>query len=78
MNESLIDLSANAPLVQPILPLSKSLSEVSEQMLPMIEENKLYRMTMLKDLVEKCNSKRTPTWTCCIYNLEEIVENVID
>jgi hexosaminidase len=25
MNESLIDLSANAPLVQPILPLSKSL-----------------------------------------------------
>jgi hexosaminidase len=38
MNESLIDLSANAPLVQPILPLSKSLSEVSEQMLPMIEE----------------------------------------
>jgi hexosaminidase len=50
MNESLIDLSANAPLVQPILPLSKSLSEVSEQMLPMIEEKQVIEHAMLKDL----------------------------
>jgi hypothetical protein len=31
----------------------------------------------LKDLVEKCNSKRTPTWSL-LYIAAEIVENVID
>jgi hexosaminidase len=68
MNESLIDLSANAPLVQPILPLSKSLSEVSEQMLPMIEEKQVIEHAMLKDLVEKCNSKKNADVELAVYS----------
>jgi hexosaminidase len=67
MNESLIDLSANAPLVQPILPMSKILSEISEQLLLVIESKKLLEPAMLDDLLEKCNSKKNADVELAVY-----------
>lgn len=58
MNVDLINLSANAPLVQPLLPLSNSLSELSEQLLLKIEAKQIIEPKMLNDLLEKCNSKK--------------------
>ena len=57
MNNSLINLSANAPLVQPILPLSKSLSDLSEQLLLVLEKKQSVSAQFLNDLFAKCNSK---------------------
>jgi hexosaminidase len=41
MNTDLIHLSANAPLIQPVLPMSTNLSAISKQLLLAIEENKM-------------------------------------
>jgi hypothetical protein len=41
MNTDLIHLSANAPLIQPVLPMSNNLSTISKQLLLAIEENKM-------------------------------------
>ncbi|MGO4819113.1 beta-N-acetylhexosaminidase [Flavobacterium sp. W22_SRS_FP1] len=68
MYKSLINLSSNAPLVQPILPLSKSLSEISEQLLLMIESKKLIEPALLNDLLEKCNSKKNADVELAVYN----------
>jgi hexosaminidase len=38
MNTDLIHLSANAPLIQPVLPMSNNLSTISKQLL--LEEKK--------------------------------------
>lgn len=56
-NASLINLSLNAPLVQPILPLSKSLSDLSQQLLLIIENKQAPNSSLLNDLLEQCNSK---------------------
>jgi hexosaminidase len=68
MNESLIDLSANAPLVQPILPLSKSLSEISVQLLLMIESKKPIEPKVFNDLLNECNSKKNADVELAVYN----------
>jgi hexosaminidase len=68
MNESLIDLSANAPLVKPILPLSKSLSDLSEQLLLMIESKKPLEPKVFNDLLEECNSKKNADVELAVYN----------
>lgn len=57
MNTSLINLSANAPLVQPILPLSKSLSDLSEQLLLVLEKEQSVSAQVLNDLLVQSNSK---------------------
>jgi hexosaminidase len=40
MNSDLVEMSANAPLVQPLLPLSQSLSDISVQILLDLEKGK--------------------------------------
>jgi hexosaminidase len=63
----LIELSNNAPLIQPILPLSKSLSEVSQQLLLLIEKKQLINPILLNDLLEHCNSKNNADVELAVY-----------
>ena len=58
MDADLINLSSNAPLVQPLLPLSKSLKNISEQFLLVIEKKQKVAVSLLNDLMEQCNSKK--------------------
>ena len=60
LNSNLIALSANAPLIQPLLPLSKSLSDVSQQLLLVIDKKQKVNQVLLQDLLEKCN-ERSPS-----------------
>ena len=55
MDEDLIRLSDNAPLIQPILPLSKNLKDISEQFLSIIEKKKTVNSDVLNGLLEKFN-----------------------
>lgn len=57
VNKGLNDLSANAPLVQPILPLAKKLNDVSEQLLLVLDNKSTLKADDLKKLVEDCDSK---------------------
>jgi hexosaminidase len=68
MNSDLIGLSANAPLVQPLLPLSKSLSDLSQQLLLVMEKNQTVNPTILIDLLEQCNSKKNADVELAVYN----------
>lgn len=75
MNVDLIGLSANAPLVQPLLPLSKSLSEISEQLLLMIEAKHIINPVQFNDLLNKCNSKNSADVELAVYeSLKKIYE----
>ncbi|OOV17801.1 beta-N-acetylhexosaminidase [Flavobacterium sp. LM4] len=56
-NKELIDLSANAPLVHPILPLSKKLSDASQQLLLLLDNKSGLKPADLKSLIEQCNTK---------------------
>lgn len=56
-NKELIDLSANAPLVQPILPLTKKLSDASQQLLLLLDNKSGLKHADLKNLIEQCNTK---------------------
>jgi hexosaminidase len=68
MNTKLIDLSTNAPLVQPLLPLSKSLSDISEQLLLVIEKKQSVNSSVMNDLLEQCNSKKHADVELAVYN----------
>ena len=68
MNADLIGLSANAPLVQPLLPLSKSLSDLSQQLLLKIDEKQTIDPTVLNDLLEQCNSRSPADVELAVYN----------
>ncbi|KAF2508787.1 beta-N-acetylhexosaminidase [Flavobacterium foetidum] len=57
LNKGLIELSTNAPLVQPILPLSKRLSDVSQAFLSVLDNKSSLKATELNKLVEECNTK---------------------
>ena len=67
MNEDLIDLSSNAPLIQPLLPLSKSLKDISEQLLLVIENKKPVNPSLLNNLLEQCNSKKHADVELAVY-----------
>lgn len=67
MNIDLIALSSNAPLVQPLLPLSKSLSDVSEQLLLLIDKKQKVSQTVLEDLLEKCNTRSPADVELAVY-----------
>ncbi|CAM2944298.1 hexosaminidase [Flavobacterium succinicans] len=56
-NKDLKVLSQNAPLVQPLLPLSTALSSLSEQLLMKLQNQSGYNAILAKDLLEQCNSK---------------------
>lgn len=68
MNTKLIDLSTNAPLVQPLLPLPKSLSDISEQLLLVIEKKQSVNSSVMNDLLEQCNSKKHADVELAVYN----------
>lgn len=67
-NIKLIELSSNAPLIQPILPLSKSLSDLSQELLLKIEKNQTVNPSNLNDLLEQCNSKNHADVELAVYN----------
>ena len=54
---SLIELSKNAPLIQPLLPLSKSLSELSQQAILVIDKNQEINVQTIDNLLKQCDSK---------------------
>ncbi|SNR83603.1 beta-N-acetylhexosaminidase [Flavobacterium sp. ov086] len=57
VNKGLIELSANAPLVQPILPLSKKLNDASQELLLVLDNKSTLKADDLKNLIEQCNTK---------------------
>ncbi|MFV8378105.1 beta-N-acetylhexosaminidase [Flavobacterium sp. LB3R33] len=67
LNSDLIALSANAPLVQPLLPLSKSLSDVSEQLLLLMDKKQKVNQALLEDLLEKCNTRSPADVELAVY-----------
>jgi hexosaminidase len=60
-------LSRNAPLVQPLLPLSKALQDLSEQLLYKLQKNSSYNAGTAKELLEKCNSKAQADVELAVY-----------
>ncbi|MBG6187613.1 beta-N-acetylhexosaminidase [Flavobacterium sp. CAN_S2] len=67
MNSDLIALSSNAPLVQPFLPLSQSLSDVSEQLLLLMDKKQKVNQALLEDLLEKCNTRSPADVELAVY-----------
>lgn len=67
INSDLIALSANAPLVQPLLPLSKSLSDLSEQLLLLMDKKQKVNQALLEDLLEKCNTRSPADVELAVY-----------
>ncbi|WP_255462832.1 beta-N-acetylhexosaminidase [Flavobacterium sp. GP15] len=67
INKDLVQISYNAPLVQPILPLSKSLSDVSEQLLLVMEKKQVANSDLLNQLLKQCNSKEHADVELAVY-----------
>ena len=57
VNKGLVELSSNAPLVQPILPLSKKLNDASQELLLVLDKKSTLKSEDLKSLIEQCNTK---------------------
>ncbi|OXB02424.1 beta-N-acetylhexosaminidase [Flavobacterium pectinovorum] len=57
VNKGLVELSSNAPLVQPILPLSKKLNDASQELLLVLDNKSILKKEDLKSLIEQCNTK---------------------
>jgi hexosaminidase len=75
LNANLMELSNNAPLVQPLLPLSKSLADLSAQLLLMIDKKQTVNPAVLKDLLEQCNSKNHADVELAVYNsLKKLIQ----
>jgi hexosaminidase len=67
MNNDLVTLSINAPLVQPLLPLSKSLSDFSQQLLLLMDKKQKVDQALLEDLLEKCNTRNSADVELAVY-----------
>ncbi|WP_348799954.1 beta-N-acetylhexosaminidase [Flavobacterium adhaerens] len=75
MNADLNVLSSNAPLIYPVLPLSKSLNDLSQQLLLKIEKKQNVDIKVLNDLLEKCKSKDYADVELAVYNsLKKLVQ----
>jgi hexosaminidase len=73
--KDLVALGQNAPLVQPLLPLSKALSDLSEQLILKSEKKSTYNVVLAKELLEKCNSKAHADVELAVYtSLKKMVE----
>lgn len=73
--KELEDLSQNAPLVQPLLPLSKALHDLSGQLLLKLQMKSTYNAVLAKELLDKCNSKSHADVELAVYTgLKNIVE----
>lgn len=68
LNKSLIALGNNAPLVQPILPLAKSLSALSEQLVLVLNKEQIVKPEVLVGLLEQCNSKEHADVELAVYS----------
>lgn len=55
--KNLDELSANAPLVQPVLPLAKKLNDASQELLLVLDNKSTLKADDLKKLIELCDSK---------------------
>jgi hexosaminidase len=55
-------------LIQPILPLSKNISEASQQLLLKIEKKQAVNTAVLSDLIEQCNSKKYADVELAVYS----------
>ena len=75
MHTDLTILSNNAPLVQPLLPLSKSIKDISEQLLLKIDKKQNIDVSVLNGLLENCNSKEHADVELAVYNsLKKLVQ----
>lgn len=68
LNKELNDLSVNAPLVQPILPLAKKLSDASKELLLVLDNKSTLKSADLKALIEQCNTKDHADVELAVYN----------
>jgi hexosaminidase len=57
VNKGLVELSSNAPLVQPILLLSKKLNDASQELLLVLDNKSKLKSDDLKSLIKQCNTK---------------------
>ncbi|GAA6771672.1 hypothetical protein AAGS39_24210 [Flavobacterium sp. CGRL2] len=57
VHQELTKLSANAPLIQPLLPLSKKLNDASQELLLVLDNKSTLKTADLKGLIEQCNTK---------------------
>ncbi|KIO52065.1 beta-N-acetylhexosaminidase [Flavobacterium hibernum] len=55
--KNLGELSVNAPLVQPVLPLAKKLNDASQELLLVLDNKSTLKTDDLKKLIELCDSK---------------------
>jgi hexosaminidase len=67
INKGLIELSADAPLVQPILPLAKKLSDASQELLLVLDNKASLKAEELKKLIEQCNTKEYADVELAVY-----------
>ncbi|MGO4822167.1 MULTISPECIES: beta-N-acetylhexosaminidase [unclassified Flavobacterium] len=75
MHEKLQQLSKDAPLIQPVLPLSKSLHLISTSLLQKIENNHKLDQTEINALLEQCNSKKNADVELAVYNsLKKLIQ----
>ncbi|MCV9928900.1 beta-N-acetylhexosaminidase [Flavobacterium sp. LS1R49] len=75
LSPSLISLSANAPLIQPILPLAKNLSDLSQQLVNVLDNKATVAPAILNDLLSKCNSKDYGDVELAVYgSLKKLIE----
>ncbi|TDO73502.1 hexosaminidase [Flavobacterium chryseum] len=68
VNKGLIELSANAPLVQALLPLSKKLTDASQELLFVLDNKSTLKSEDLKNLIEQCNTKEHADVELAVYN----------
>lgn len=77
LEASLIKLSKNAPLVQPVLPLAQSLANLSKEFLLVFEKNKPFNNTLMEDLYNQCNSKNHSDVELAVCSgLKELMDNL--
>ena len=75
MNIELIVLSKKAPLIQPLLPLSKNLSLVCKQLLAAIEQKQSINKTELNMLFEQINTRNSADVELAVYDsLKKLAE----
>jgi hexosaminidase len=67
IDADLNSLSANAPLIQPLLPLSKNLKDISQELLLAIENKKTVNPDVLNGLLEQFNSRSPADVEVAVY-----------
>ncbi len=75
MDLVLIELSKNAPLIQPVLPLSNNLSAVSKELLRGLEQKQPLNKKLLNDLFEQMNTRNSADVELVVYeSLRKLAE----